>query len=378
MTKPNASTEHTPTESARVLLTVRSHQNLVAMRNILEAEAFVCTEANNWRLAVETIESGVDLAIMSEVVLASREAAAQFADKLLNQPKWSNVSVVLLLRGKWRSPSFKSFWRQVSHLRSVILLQTPVKPAVFRSIVRTCLQDRERQYALKAALTELQESNRTLEGFSYTAAHELRNPLSVLSSSFGILERTELSDKQQQLVEVGLRTVRSMDQTLQALLDYGKLQAGEPRDFRAISMESVAIQAKDGLETLIRDRSANISWKALPPVQGNQQLLVQLVSNLIKNAIVHNPQPSLIRLWAEETAEKWTIHVEDNGSGISAENQREIFTLFNRAGKSRAEGSGIGLALCQRIVAQHGGKLSVRSELGRGSDFYFDLLASSA
>ena len=67
------------------------------------------------------------------------------------------------------------------------------------------------------------------------------------------------------------------------------------------------------------------------------------------------------------------IHVEDSGTGISEENQEKIFTLFDRAGKSRADGSGIGLALCLRIVSQHGGDLRVRSELGNGSDFYFDL-----
>ena len=367
-----AATRQSLSDRARVLLAVRSHQNAIALKGALEDELLVCIEASSVAEITREIAAGVDMLIMSEVIL-QQTAMQQIAEALLAQPQWSNIATILLLKGKKRSPNFQTFWETVAHRRSVILMQAPIKPTVFVSIVRACWQDRKRQYALKAALNDLSQSNRALESFSYTAAHELRSPLGILNSSFSILERTDLTPKQMQFVDMGLRTVRSMDQTLQALLDYGKLSADRER-FKRVDMNAVVAQAAEGLQALVDKRHAQISHETLPNVCGHSQLLIQLVSNLIKNAIVHNASSTpKVTIRAEQAEDRWIIHVVDNGPGIRKENQKKIFALFDRAGKSRVDGSGIGLALCRRIVKQHDGKIKVRSNPDGGSDFYFDL-----
>ena len=346
---------------------------MLMLQKSLALEQVCCVEASSPEAITAAISSEIDLIVMSEAALTEDAVMQQIARKLIDQPEWSDISTILLLKGKRRSRNFETFWEMTAYRRSVILLQTPVKPSVFLSIVRARLQDRQRQHVLRLVLSDLEESNRTLESFSYTAAHELRNPLGILNSSFSILERTDLTSKQAQFVEMGLRTARSMDQTLQALLDYGKLQA-DRESFQTVDMNSVAAQAVDGLQSLIDTRQAQVSWQSLPNVRGNQQLLIQLVSNLVKNAVVHNlSQTPEVTLQAHGAEGRWIIHVIDNGPGISEENQKKIFSLFDRAGKSRAEGSGIGLALCRRIVEQHGGEIRVQSGVGHGSDFYFDL-----
>jgi signal transduction histidine kinase len=109
-------------------------------------------------------------------------------------------------------------------------------------------------------------------------------------------------------------------------------------------------------------------------VLGNAELLENLMSNLIKNAIVHNGAAMpVVMITSERRGDHYYFQIMDNGPGVSPEDQQKIFELFVRAGERRVEGSGLGLALCQRIVDQHGGNLDVESELNQGSTFYFDL-----
>ncbi len=366
-----------PETNWHVVLSTRSGQNRTVLRKMLETQALVCVSAPTVQSVADAIATSAALVVMTEEVLTASQSGNQMlTTHLLSQPEWSDLPIILLLKGNRRSSACLTFWRDVAHRQSVVVLDMPLKPTVFTSVVQACLQNRQRQYALRDALYQLKESNQSLEGFSYTAAHELRNPLSVVTSSLDLLKRTDLTAKQQKIAEMGLRTARGMNQTLQALLDYGKLEAYDQNDFRPVDMNYVAEEAVMGLQLVFEARQASVSWvEDLPQVQGNQQLLVRLMSNLIKNAIIHNPGGSPeISLSAELERDRWRLHVRDNGPGIALADQSKVFDLFNRAGGSRADGSGIGLALCRRIVEQHQGEIGVRSEQGAGSDFYFDLL----
>jgi signal transduction histidine kinase len=140
-------------------------------------------------------------------------------------------------------------------------------------------------------------------------------------------------------------------------------------------MEQVVIQAQAGIQEIINQRQAQITWQALPPVWGKERLLVQLFRNLIQNAIVHNPHDTpQVELSAQSQGERWRFLVKDNGSGVSLEEREKIFAMFDQGNQKRGKGSGIGLALCRRIVEKHQGTIRVESEVGRGSTFYFELL----
>ena len=176
-------------------------------------------------------------------------------------------------------------------------------------------------------------------------------------------------------MEIGYRSAKNLDRTIQAMLNYGRLKTKEQIVFESVDMNLVVEQAVLSLQQVIKDNQAKVNWTQLPVVRGNEQLLIQLISNLIKNAIVHNTvNTSEINISAQLQSERWQLCVTDNGSGISPGDREKIFALFERADSNQAEGNGIGLG---RIVELHRGKIGVRSQRNQGSTFYFDLSADT-
>jgi signal transduction histidine kinase len=324
----------------------------------------------------KAIEAEAALVVITEEVLASPQVLGQLCTCLKQQPDWSDIPVIILLESCETFPTCLSLLHQTELSSNVILLEMPIKPEIFLSVVKSSLRNRQRQYALRDALKCLGESNQILEDFAHTAAHELRNPLGVVQSSLQFLQSHRLSpEKQQHLLGMATRTAKEMSQTLAVLLDYGRLKTLDSQDFTQVDMRKVVIQAQDGIQEVISQRGAEITWQELPKVWGQEQLLVQLVRNLIKNAIVHNPRESpKVEISAQSQGEKWRFFVRDNGAGIAPEDQQRIFMMFEQANKKKEKGSGIGLAFCRRVVEKHQGVIGVESELGRGSTFYFDLL----
>ena len=363
-----------------VVLSARQGRNATVLREVLEAEALVCVSAPTVEAVVDAIDNDAALVVITEEVIADADAAKRMGECLDNQPDWSDIPVIILMRECKRFAHALVMLGETDRHRGILLLELPLKRAVFLSMVRSCLLNRQRQYALRETLRQLEESNQALENFSYTAAHELRNPLGVMTSSFDLLARMMLDAKQQKVVDMGQRTAKNMNRMLSALLEYGKVRSQSTNTFTPVDMNTVLNESVSDFQQLIEAHNAEVTWSALPVVQGSRQLLIQLVSNLVKNAIVHNqttvPQVTISAEALPPTnlrGARWQFLVSDNGPGIAPEAQKKIFTMFNRAGKSRAEGSGIGLALCRRVVEQHKGEIGVRSVVGEGSTFYFDL-----
>ena len=356
------------------ILAARFGPNATALQEVLEKQVAVRTLEPTVAAVSEAIEIEAALVVLTEEVLTDTALARQLGQRLNQQPDWSDIPVIILLTECQRFGDCLTLLGQTTHQRSVLLLELPLKRPIFASVVSNCLENRRRQYKLRDTLHQLTESNQALENFSYTAAHELRNPLGLVITSLGMVAGTTLTTKQQKLVDMGLRTAERMNKTLQTLLDYSKITARSRSEFEFVDMNKIARRAKLEMQVVIESRQAEVVVKSLPIVWGKEPLLIRLLSNLINNAIVHKSEGvPIVEIGAEESSNRWIIHVRDNGPGIADENQEKVFQLFNRAGKSRAEGSGIGLALCRRVVEQHGGTIGVNSKLGEGSDFYFDL-----
>ena len=378
MISNTTSISHAPL--SHVVLSTYNQQNSVALREVLEARALVCVNVPTVDAVADAIATEAALVVMTEEILADTHSAKLLSECLNAQPDWSDIPIIILLKDCQRFSDCLSLLSNTSHHRSVLLLELPLKRQAFAAIVRSCLQNRQRQYVLRDTLLQLEQSNQALENFSYTAAHELRNPLGAVTSSLDLLARAALTeDKQRQLIEIGLRTAKNMNRTIEALLNYGKVQA-ETENFALVDMNEVLKVSVEGLQALLEERQAQVKWSDLPVVYGSRQLLIQLVSNLVKNAVVHNDaEVPQVTISAESKSSnrdqffRWLFLVSDNGPGISPKAQEGIFRMFNRASNSQADGSGIGLALCRRIVELHHGEIGVRSQLGKGSTFYFDL-----
>ncbi len=380
----------------RIVLAARLGANEQALREVLETQAQVQVDEPTVTAVSEAIRTEATLVVLTEEVLTDEVLGSQLGERLTQQPEWSDIPVIILLKECQRFGDCLALLGQTTHHRSVLLLELPLKRGLFAAVVRSCLMNRARQYWLRDTLYQLKESNQALENFSYTAAHELRSPLGIVKSAFDLLIRTSLSHRQQKLAAMGQQTAQDMNKLLDALLSYSKVQS-QATDFASVDLDAVVREAIAGLDSLISQKNAEVTWQTLPQVHGSRQLLVQLISNLIKNAIIHNDtEAPTVKIWAalepsedklatasdkmqhgclpkSESSKRWVISIGDNGPGIALEAQQEIFAMFNRAGKSRAEGSGIGLALCRRVAEQHQSTLEVRATIGGGSIFYFDL-----
>jgi light-regulated signal transduction histidine kinase (bacteriophytochrome) len=222
----------------------------------------------------------------------------------------------------------------------------------------------------------LERSNEELQRFATVASHDLREPLRVVSGFADLLARrhgADLGEDGKRFVEAITTGVARMDAMIADLLAYaraGRLdQPLEPVDANAIVTDVLA-----GLQRAIDDAAANVEVEPLPMVNGNAAALRQLFQNLIANAIkfVGDATPR-VRIWAAEVPDGWRFTIRDNGIGIEPEQTDRIFGMFTRLHGTGYAGTGVGLAVCQRIVDVHGGRIWVEPAPGGGSQFMFTI-----
>jgi signal transduction histidine kinase len=246
----------------------------------------------------------------------------------------------------------------------------------------TLLIRRQQSMKLMHYVSKLEESNRSLEQFAYAASHDLQEPLRMVSSYLQLIEQRyedDLDSEAEEFLGFALDGADRMRGMIEGLLEYSRIDSNgsplEPTD-----LETVFDEALDDLQVKIDEYDAEITVESLPRVRGDDDQLRQVFQNLVTNAIDYSgdSQPE-IHLSAERRGPEWQIAVKDSGIGIDTNDQECIFELFQRLHSHHEHaGSGIGLALCKRIVERHGGEIWVESEPGEGSTFSFTLLAAEA
>jgi signal transduction histidine kinase len=242
---------------------------------------------------------------------------------------------------------------------------------------------------LERQVADLSRSNTDLERFAHVVSHDLQEPLRSVSGFADLLAmRSEgrLDERGRESLGFIRDGVRRMGAMLDGVLDYSRA-AGVGLSRQRVDMNAVVRDAEADLSRAIADRDAAITVGELPEVEGDAVQLRQLVTNLLANALKFSGErPPRVEVSAEVTDAGWTFAVRDEGIGIDPRDAERIFTMFARAhpdgtGAGHAEGTGIGLAVCRRIVERHGGEIWVESTPGGGSTFRFTLprtLAASA
>jgi PAS domain S-box-containing protein len=230
---------------------------------------------------------------------------------------------------------------------------------------------------LQQRVEDLARSNQELEQFAYIASHDLSEPLRMVASYTQLLQRrygASLDGDGQEFMGFIIDGARRMKGLIDDLLAYSR--AGRPgRKAREIDLNQVLDDVLKNLERLIADKSAQVERVELPMVNGDKTSLTQLLQNLVGNALKFNtgtaPQ---VRIGVTSSDDVWTFSVTDNGLGIAPKYFERIFIIFQRLNaREKYEGTGMGLAICKKIVEAHGGRIWVESQPGMGSSFFFTL-----
>lgn len=228
---------------------------------------------------------------------------------------------------------------------------------------------------LEQANAELQARNQELDEFTYIASHDLQEPLRK-QVAFSDALREDLAAGDLDEVENDLATITSAAKRMQTLVrDLLSLSRSgrQAMDWDEVDLNECVAMALDALQFRIEQENAVVMQDTLPTVRADKTLMVQLYQNLIGNAIkFHGAAAPQIRLTVETDAEGHVLGVADNGIGIKADYWEQIFAPFKRLhGRHEYEGTGIGLAICRKIVERHGGRIWVESARGEGSHFKF-------
>jgi signal transduction histidine kinase len=272
----------------------------------------------------------------------------------------------------------------VEELRQVLLgLETKVEERtaelkqVNTYLIREMAERQKAEEQRASHARELDRSNTELEQFAYVASHDLQEPLRIITSYVQLLERRyqgKLDAEADKFIERAVAGAARMNRLINDLLLYSRLGTrGKP--FEPTDCEAACRQALDNLKAAVAETGAVVTYNHLPTVMADGGQLTQLFQNLIGNAVkFHREEAPGVHIAADQQGNGWVFTVRDNGIGIEAAYLDRIFGVFQRL-HTRTEypGTGIGLAICKKIVERHGGRIWVESIPGEGSTFYFTI-----
>jgi len=232
---------------------------------------------------------------------------------------------------------------------------------------------------LTVQAAELAHSNTELEQFAYVASHDLQEPLRMVASYVQLLARRykgKLEAEADEFIGFAVDGAKRMQDLINALLTYSRIGT-KGKEFGPIDCETVLQIALKNLHLAIEDSQAMVTHDALPTIRGDATQLGQLFQNLIGNAIkFRGDKRPAVHVSAERNGKEWGFSFRDDGIGIDSQYAERIFVIFQRLhSKEEYPGTGIGLALCRKIVERHGGRIWVESEPGKGSTFRFTMPA---
>jgi signal transduction histidine kinase len=267
--------------------------------------------------------------------------------------------------------------------RFMVLNARRIQPETGQSTILLAIEDiterTEIERALELHAKELERSNADLEQFAYVASHDLQEPLRMVTSFTQLLAKRykgKLDSDADEFIAYIVEGATRMHRLINDLLAYARL-GSRAAEFVPTDCEAIFADAVSNLGSAMEENGATVTHDPLPPVMADMDQLSRLFQNLLSNAIrFRAADPPVVHVSARRNENEWLFSVRDNGIGIDPEQFERVFLVFQRLrGKSEHSGTGVGLAICKKIVERHGGKIWIESQAGKGSTFYFTIPA---
>ncbi|OAQ54283.1 histidine kinase [Natrinema mahii] len=249
------------------------------------------------------------------------------------------------------------------------------------NVLAEAIERRQYQADLEALIDDLEESNKRLEQFAYAASHDLQEPLRMVSSYLQLIERRyedDLDEEGREFLAFAVDGADRMRSMIDGLLQYSRVKT-DADPLEPVDLDAVFSDVRADLRRRIEATDATVTAEPLPRVEGDPAQLRQVLRNLLENAIEYSGDESpTVHVSARPDGTDWIVSVSDEGIGIDPDDQDRIFEVFERAhGRQEGTGTGIGLALCERVVERHGGDIWADSEPGDGTTVSFTLPTAS-
>lgn len=336
-------------------------------------------------------------------VVLTEEALTSSLQKLLatgftEQPAWSDVPIVLMGSGGIANSGAAAASKLKGPHRTITLLERPLRATTLMATMQTVLSARRRQYEIRALLQErdlllsslesrvqartvdLQRMVEEMEAFSYSVSHDLRSPLRSLEGYARALQEdysAELPEGAKVYIDKIARAAARMDSLTQDVLAYTRATRCE-MEMGLVDLDRIFAEVIEQYPSVASSAACIQLHQPLGCVIGHVPSLIQCFSNLLGNALKFVPEgraPS-VEVYSEKKERFLRVTVKDNGIGIDPSQHTRIFGMFERAAVKQFAGTGIGLAIVKKAVERMGGSVGVASEVGRGSQFWTELVAA--
>jgi len=260
---------------------------------------------------------------------------------------------------------------------SVAMVEALMKKRVEENIKKSEENLRVSNKSLKKAMEELKRSNKELEQFAYVASHDLQEPLRMVASFTQLLQnryQDKLDEDANDFINFAVDGANRMQNLISDLLIFSRVGT-RGKTFKTTDMNTVLEAVINMFRQKIKETNTKITYKPLPVILADESQMIQLLQNLISNAIkFRGIDPPLVHISSRPDSRHWVFSTHDNGIGIDSKDYERIFIIFKRLhSKDEFGGTGIGLAVCKKIIERHKGKIWVESEVGKGSTFFFTI-----
>jgi two-component system sensor histidine kinase/response regulator len=361
-------------EKDTLLIVDDSPENLKLLCDFLRGSGFGVSMAENGETALEQVNKDRPDLILLDVVMPGMDGF-ETCRRLKENEETKDIPVIFMTALANTSDKVKGF-----ELGAVDHITKPLQPEEVLARITTHLTIQNLQRSLQKQIIERDKLIAELDAFAHTVAHDLKNPLGLVTGYVSFLENNWSAipaEEIQEILQTIAQTGYKMSNIIDELLLLASIRQKEVK-LKPLDMRNIATEALLRLDYMIEKYQAKIIMsEEWPTALGHAQWVEEVWVNYISNGLKYGGQPPRLELGATpQTDGAIRFWVRDNGPGLTPEEQVRLFTRFTRLDETRAKGHGLGLSIAQHIVEKLGGKVGVESKVGQGSVFSFTLLAA--